>query len=37
VAHPAFYTMGARSFPKLKRPSRAVNHPPHLRPRLKKE
>ena len=25
------------SFPKVKRPRRGVNHPPHLAPRLKKE
>ena len=27
-AHPASYTLGARSFPGLKRPRRGVDHPP---------
>jgi hypothetical protein len=34
--HPASYTMGAGSFPGVKRPERGVDHPPHLAPRLKK-
>jgi hypothetical protein len=36
-AHPASYTMGAGSFPGIKRPGRGVSHPPHLAPWLKKE
>jgi hypothetical protein len=36
-AHPASYTMGAKSFPGVKRPGRGVDHPPHLGPKLKKE
>jgi hypothetical protein len=36
-AHPASYIMGTGSFPGVKRPGRGVEHPPHLRPRLKKE
>jgi len=36
-AHPASYTMGARSFPEVKRPGRGVDHPPHLVSRLKEE
>jgi hypothetical protein len=36
-AHPASYAMSVRSFPGIKRPWRAVDHPPHLAPRLKKE
>jgi hypothetical protein len=35
-AHPASYTMGTGCFPRVKRPGRDVDHPPHLR-RLKKE
>ena len=35
--HPAFYTMGTRSFPGVKRPGRGVDHPLHLAPRLKKQ
>ena len=27
-AHPAYYTMGTRSFPGVKRPGRGVDHPP---------
>jgi hypothetical protein len=27
-AHPASYTMGTGSFPRVKRPGRGVNHPP---------
>ena len=36
-AHPAFYTVGTRSFPGVKRLGRGVDHPPHLMPRSKKE
>jgi len=36
-AQPASYTMGTGSFPRVKRPGRGVNHPPHLASRLKKE
>ena len=36
-AHPASYTMGTGSFPKVKRPGCGVDHPPYLAPRLKKE
>ena len=36
-AHPASYTMGAGSFPRVQRPGRGVDHPSHLAPRLKKE
>jgi len=36
-AHPAFYTMGTRSFPGVKQPGRGVEHPPHLAMTLKKE
>ena len=37
-AHPAPYTMGTGSFPRVKRSGRGVDHPPpHLAPRLKKE
>ena len=36
-AHPASYTMGTGSFPGVKRPVRAVDHPSHLEPRLKEE
>jgi hypothetical protein len=36
-AHPVFYTKGTGSFPRVKRPERGVDHPPHLAPRLKKE
>jgi hypothetical protein len=36
-AHPASYTMGTCSFPRVKRPGRGVDHPPHLAPRLKTE
>jgi hypothetical protein len=35
--HPASYTMGTGSFPRVKRPGRGVDHPPHLAPRSKKE
>jgi hypothetical protein len=28
-AHPACYTMGTASFPRVKRPGSGVNHPPH--------
>jgi len=35
--HPASYTMGTGSFPRVKRPGRGVDHPPHQAPRLKKE
>jgi hypothetical protein len=35
-AHPASYTMGTGSFPRVKRPGRGGDHPPHLVPRLKK-
>jgi hypothetical protein len=34
-AHPASHTMGSPSFPGVKRPRRAVDHPPHLAPRLR--
>ena len=36
-AHPASYTMGTGSFPRVKRPGRGVDHLPHLAPMLKKE
>ena len=36
-AHPASYTIGTGSFPRVKRPGRGVDHPPHLAPMLKKE
>ena len=36
-AHPAFYTMGTGSVPRVKRPERGVNHQPHTAPRLKKK
>ena len=36
-AHPASYTMGAWSFPGVKRPGLGGDHPPHLGPRLNKE
>jgi hypothetical protein len=36
-AHPAFYTMGTRSFPGVKRPGRGVDHSSHLASGLKKE
>jgi hypothetical protein len=36
-AHQATYTMGTESFPRVKRPGRGVDSPPHLVPRLKKE
>jgi len=36
-AHLAFYTMGAGSFSRVKRPGRGIGHPPHLARRLKKE
>ena len=36
-AYPASYTMGTGSFPRVKRPGRGVDNPPHLEPRLKKE
>jgi hypothetical protein len=36
-AHPASYTMGTGSFPRVKRPGCGVGHTPHLAPRLKKE
>jgi len=36
-AHPAFYTMGMRVFPRLKQLGPGIDHPPHLAPRLKKE
>jgi hypothetical protein len=35
--HPAFYIMGTGFFPGVKRPGRGVEHPPHLRPKLKEE
>jgi len=35
-AHPAFYTKGTGSFPRVKRLGRGVDHPPHLARRLKK-
>ena len=37
AAHPASYTMGTGSFPRVKRPGRGNDHPSHLVPRLKKE
>jgi len=37
VAHPASYTTDNCSFPWVKRPERAVDHPPHLTSSLKKE
>jgi len=36
VAHPASNTMGAGSFPGVKRPGRGVDHPSHPAPMLKK-
>jgi hypothetical protein len=36
-AHPAFYTVGNRSFPGVKELGRGVDHPPHLALRLKEE
>jgi len=36
-AHPALYTMGAGSFPGVKRPWRGDDHPAPSKPRLKKE
>jgi len=33
--HPAFYTMGIGSFPRIKRPGRCVNHLPPSRPEVK--
>jgi len=36
-AHPASYTMGTGYFPRVKRPGRGVDDPPHLVPKLKKE
>ena len=36
-AHPASYTRGTGSFLGVMRPGRGVDHPPHLKPRLKKE
>ena len=36
-SHPASYTMGTGSFPRVKWPGRGVDHPPHLAPRLKKD
>ena len=36
-AQTASYTMGAGSFPGIKRLGRGVDHPPHLAPRLRKE
>jgi len=35
--HPASYTMDTGSFPVVKWPGRGFDHPPHLRPGLKKE
>ena len=35
-AHPASYTMGTGFFSGVKRPGLALDHPPHLAPRLKK-
>ena len=35
-AHPASYTLGTESFPRVKRPGRGVDHPPPLVQRLKK-
>jgi len=35
--HPPPYTVGIMSFPRVKRPGRGVDHPPHLAPRLRKE
>jgi hypothetical protein len=36
-AHLASHTVGAESFPGVKRSERGVDHPFHLAPRLKKE
>ena len=36
-AYPASYTIGAGSFPGVKRRGRGVDHPTHPAPRLKKE
>jgi len=34
---PVNYQRGTGSFPGLKQPGRGTNHPPHLKPKLKKE
>jgi hypothetical protein len=36
-AHPASCTVDTVSVPKVERPGRGDDHPPHLAPRLKKE
>jgi hypothetical protein len=36
-AHPASCIMNKGSLPRVKRPRRGVNHPPHLAPRLNKK
>jgi hypothetical protein len=36
-AHPASYTMGTGSLPRVKRQGRGADHPPHLAPKVKKE
>jgi hypothetical protein len=36
-AHPASYTMGTGSLPRVKRQKRGLDHPTHLAPRLNKE
>ena len=36
-AHPISYSVGAGSFPGVKRPGRGVDRPTHLAPKLKKE
>ena len=36
-AHPASFTTGTGSFPRVLRPGRGVDNPSHLAPRIKKE
>jgi hypothetical protein len=36
-AHPASYIMGTRSFPRVKRPGRGVDHPPSSNAEVKKK
>jgi hypothetical protein len=36
-AHPASYTMGTGSFPRVKRPGRGFDHPPPFSAEVKKE
>jgi hypothetical protein len=35
-AHPAFYTMGTTSFPRVEQLGRGINYKPHLASRFKK-